>query len=426
MKPHFTVIAAAAIATVAMPVAFAQGGPEFKLSGYGTVGGAYSTEDQGDFISTRFAPNGVGSTRSWSMNPLSRVGVQMDARLGDKFSAVVQLLSQHAYDNSYTPAVEWANVKFQVTSELAVRAGRVALPSYLISESRFVGYTNPWTYAPTEVYGVLPLTSNDGVDVTWRRRLAGGNNTLSAFYGKSKVKLPGDVVTKSNPSWGVSDAFEIGSWTLRAGYQSMQLATEAVMLTKLFGGIAQVATSAAGVPAPSYQAVATKLRELSARYDPGDMEMSGISLGIVYDPGDWFVQAEGALFKSDGVFSDAHAGYVTAGWRLGRWTPYATLARVVSRGKMEPPIDTSGTPPLAVPVAQLVGGINTLLTQFNNTQTSVGVGLRWDFAPGMAAKAQFERVSIPAGSPGRFRSAATTSLPQRSSSLVTVSFDFVF
>jgi len=426
MTPRFHAIAAAAIAILGLPAAMAQTGPEFKFSGYGTVGGAYSNNDHGDFLSTRFAPNGAGATRSWSMTPLTRLGVQADAKFGDKISAVVQLLSQHAYDNSFTPAVEWANVKFQVTPELAVRAGRVALPSYLISESRFVGYTNPWTYAPTEVYSALALTNSDGVDATWRRRIGGGNNTLAAFYGKSKAKVPGDAVAKTNPSWGISDTFEIGSWTLRAGYQNMKLQLDAGSLAQLLGGIDQVAAGAAGVPVPTFQALAGKLRDLSAKYSTKDMAVSGISAGLVYDPGSWFVQAEGVLFKSEGLLSDASAAYVTAGWRFGNLTPYATVARVVSHVDLEPAIDTSGTPPLATPVAQLVGGINSSLRQFNGTQTSVGAGVRWDFRPGMAAKAQFERVSIPAGSPGRFRPATTSALPGGSSSLVTVALEFVF
>ena len=103
--------------------------PELKFSGFGTLGATYSDERKADYVTTIFQPNGVGFTRPWSVTPDSKLGGQVDAIFNDQWSAVVQVIAKHHHDNSFTPQVEWANVKYQITPELSVRAGRTLAKS---------------------------------------------------------------------------------------------------------------------------------------------------------------------------------------------------------------------------------------------------------------------------------------------------------
>ena len=80
--------------------------------------------------------------------------------------AGVLLISEQRLDNTYRPRVEWANLKYQVTPELALRVGRIALPMFLTADYRKVGYAYPWVRPPVEGYGSLPISSSDGVDAT--------------------------------------------------------------------------------------------------------------------------------------------------------------------------------------------------------------------------------------------------------------------
>ena len=88
----------------------------------------------------------------------SRVGAQLNARFSPQVSAIVQVTSEQRYDGTYRPEVEWANIKYDVTPDFSIRAGRTVLPSFMVSDYRKVGYATPWVRPPVEVYSLMPLT----------------------------------------------------------------------------------------------------------------------------------------------------------------------------------------------------------------------------------------------------------------------------
>src|SRR5688572_13847168 len=95
--------AALMVAGLAAGTAHGQSMPEFKFSGFGTLAVVHSDDRNADFVGTIFQPNGVGFTRPTSMNPDSKLGGQVDAVFNDRWSAVLQLVAQHGYDNSFDP-----------------------------------------------------------------------------------------------------------------------------------------------------------------------------------------------------------------------------------------------------------------------------------------------------------------------------------
>lgn len=397
MNSKYTAIVAALMACGGVPgTALAQTGPEFKFSGFGTLSATHSNGETSDFVGTLFQPNGAGKTRSTSFTPDSKLGVQLSAVFTDKLSAVLQVVSQHQYDNSFTPQVEWANVKYQLTPEVSVRAGRIAAPSFLVSESRFVGYANTWARPPVEPYGVMPITSNDGVDATWRSQIAGANNTLQAYVGKSSVKLSGGTTVKSDPTWGINDSVEIGSLTLRAGYN----------VFKIDLGVASVRPLLAGATQLGFTAIANK-------YKLEGMQLKALALGANYDPGNWFVMAEFVDLKGAGFLSDARAWYASAGYRFGSLTPYLTYSD--TKASIEP--ETGAGP--------LNASFTSTMYAFNATQHSSSVGLRWDAMKNVAVKAQYDHITTGDRSNGRLRT--YPGFVQGSSvKLATVAVDFVF
>ena len=126
------------------------GSPEsiFSFSGFGTVGLAHSSEKRADFIANDLQLRGAGRNGKWSAEVDSRIGVQLDAKFNSQLSAVLQVTSEQRYDGSYKPELEWANIKYQITPDLSVRAGRIVLPTFLLSDSRKVGYASPWVRPP--------------------------------------------------------------------------------------------------------------------------------------------------------------------------------------------------------------------------------------------------------------------------------------
>ncbi len=424
---HFR-FTAAALAALAWGTAHAEEDPMFKFSGYGTLSAVHSSERQADFIGSANQPNGAGFTRSTSLDPDSKLGVQVHAKLTDKWSAVLQVVAQHQYDNSYTPQLEWANVKYQLSHELSVRLGRIASPTFMVSDSRLVGYANPFVRPPTEVYSVNPITSTDGVDATHRSTIGGMNNTFQAYYGRASIKLPSRTTATAQPSWGFSESVENGALTLRLGFLKGRTTLEIPRINPLFDGLNQFAAGVGAVPVPAYQAAAAQASALALKYKPEGMASKVYAVGVNYDPGDWFVSAEYAAARPpEGLLTNGDCWYVGAGYRFGSLTPYMTYASSKTKAQSEPGISTAGLDPqTAGGAAALNGGLNALISGFYKVQTSVAFGTRWDLMANLALKAQYERQRLGANSAGLLSNVQPGFVSGGKVNIVTVAVDFVF
>src|ERR1700734_3990968 len=200
----------------------------FSLSGFGTLGLVHSSEDDADFTATPLAPNGAGYTHSWSPDIDSRLGAQVTAHFTPQLSAMLQLISEQNYDKTYTPHVEWANIAYQVTPDFSVRLGRIVLPTFLLSDTRKVGYANPWVRPPLEVYSLSPIVDSDGADVSYKLHLGNVVNTLVATYGKNSFNAPqggGFTVKRLRV---IADTLEYGPATLHIAYEASTYTYNAV------------------------------------------------------------------------------------------------------------------------------------------------------------------------------------------------------
>ncbi|MBC7991949.1 MAG: hypothetical protein H7Z15_01725 [Rhizobacter sp.] len=398
---HFPVrplLAAISLALTGLAHADEAAGPKWSFSGFGTVAAVNSTEDKADFTGSVFQANGAGFTRATSTTPDSKLGGQVNAVFNSQFSAVLQVVSQYQHDSSYTPQVEWLNVKYKPTSDLTLRLGRIALPAYLMSESRLVGYAHMWVRPPQEVYGVLPLTSNDGIDISYHSQIGEAQNTVQAYYGTNKVKIAGGGTAEAKPSWGINDTVEAGSWTLRAAYTSLKENLDIPGLAPLYGGMTALGET-----------------DMLEKYSPKDMNTSALALGVNYDPGQWFFMSEFVDYKGDGILTDSKSWYVAGGYRIGKFTPYVIHART----KADVEEETNG--------GFLNGGINSTLYSANATQKTTSVGVRFDAFKNVAIKAQYDRLTTGEKSNGRLKvPTGSPYVPGSSADIVTVAVDFVF
>lgn len=359
-------------------------GPAVNFRGFGSVGAVHSDYGQADFTSTILKAEGSGATRRWSANLDSRLGAQLDVTFSKQWSGVVQVVVEQRYDLSYRPAVEWANLKYQATPDLALRVGRIALPIFLAADYRKVGYAYPWVRPPQEVYSRVPISNSDGADLAYRWQHAGVKHVTQAFYGRTKVRLTDSTSMRARGIAGITHSAEFGAATLRASAFTALLNVDIVR--PLFDGFRQF--GAQGI------AIADK-------YDVVDKRMDLLAVGLNYDPGKWFLMAEGGARDGHSFLGKSRALYASAGYRAGEFTPYVVYSRTDARSPTnDPGLSLAGLPPAyAYAAARLNTGLDLLL-KARASQTTTAAGVRWDVRPDIALKLQYERVLPRAGTRG--------------------------
>lgn len=371
-----------------------------SLDGFGTLGAVHSDEKRADFVGDLFDPDGAGQTRQWSSEVDSRLGLQLSGELTDRLEGVVQVVAEQRYDEHYTPTVEWANLQYEIVRDLSVRAGRLVLPVFMTSEYRKVGYAQPWVRPPQEVYQSIPFTNIDGVDLTYHWRVGEFNNDLRAAYGRKSAKIrdASDIVAEG--AFTVANEFQRGPVSLFLGYSRARVTWDEFQ--GLFDG---------------FRAHGAEGEAIADRYELDGKRSEIVSLGTRYDPGQWFAMAEWARTEHDSFLADSRAWYATAGYRIGVFTPYLTLAGIEA---------TSPTSHPGIGEPQLDAELNALLGSAAE-QESIALGTRWDFAPSAAAKIQLDYLDLDEGSPGVLKATRDSDFdPGGIVRVVSVSLDFVF
>ncbi len=384
--------------------------PLFSFSGFGTLGVVHSSESQADFTSTTLKPNGAGHSHTWSADVDSLIGGQVIANFTPKFSAVLQVISEQNYDSTYRPHVEWANIKYQLTPDFSVRAGRTLLPTFLFSDTRKVAYAYPWVRPPLEVYRQEPITSSDGVDASYQMRIGDVTNTLQARFGKNENKVPAGLGSlKSKHMWGLSYTSEYHDATLHIGYESSHITLEG--LKTIFDGFRQFG--------PEGIAIADK-------YEVDNKAVSLVTMGVRYDPNEWFVMGEVAHLATHSIFGKGTGWYVSGGYRFGKFTPYLMYGETNADNLSDPGLNLSTLPPPAVgPAAVLNAALNSLLST-KPVQNTLSIGGRWDFMSNAALKLQYDHTLIGAGSTGILTSLQPGFQTGGMVNVFSATIDFVF
>jgi hypothetical protein len=386
-------------------------GVSFKA--FGTLGAAYSDNDEADYItSTHTQPAGAGRSDDVSYKVDSKLGAQLDWQASEQLSLSTQLLSKQFEDKTWTPRIEAAFVKYQVTSDFGVRGGRIRPSVYMLSDFLDVNYANAWVRPPVEHYGVMPFSYMDGVDLLWRPQTGDISWLIQPYVGTVEVDTAVETTIDNNIA-GISTTASQGDWSLRLGYMHDQFQFTGTPIDQMLVGLDGLCTM---------DQVACELAD-DLR---GDDAMSDyISLGASWDNGDYFVSGEFAkvLFDVDFV-PEMHSYYLSGGARFDSWTPYLTYSRFE--------IDSSATYSGSENAMT-----NAMISAMRNSnmqgQHSVTLGVRYDFMPNLALKAQWDHVTTDcndgqAGTCGGMFAEKTQDFVDESQDIdvISVSVDFVF
>ncbi len=384
--------------------------PMFSLSGFGTLSMVHSSEDLADFGVGAFVLHGAGHTREWSPEVDSRLGAQLTGNFTPRLSANIQLIAEQRQDGDYPPHVEWANIKYQMTPQLSIRIGRTALASFLVSDFRKVGYANPWVRPPEDVYSLIPISSSDGVDVSYRLQIGEVAHTLLGVYGRTESKARDGEKYKVRNGWSLSDTVEHGDATLRVAYHSAHV--EVGQLDPVFNGFRQFGPEG---------------NALAERYDPNGALLTFLAIGAMYDPGAWFVTGEWGRSNLRSAFGKRTAWYATGGYRLGAVTPYLTYANTrANSNRSDPGLSLAGLSPEAAGAAAVLNATLNAVLGAIPVQQSISAGGRWDFRKNVALKLQYDRLNLGAGSAGVLGNLQPGFQPGGTVHLFSTTLDFVW
>ena len=373
-KKSLNARAAIVLAACIVPAAHAV---EFEFSGFASIVAGRTrgpctenglASDYGDSC-TRFVADwahaGVYTDKA-SFKPESKVGLQATARLFEGISATAQVVGR--FVEHPAADLEWAYVTWSPSPAWTFQAGRKRVPLFFYSDFQDVGYAYPWVRVPADVYG-WDVVNFNGASATYATNVGSWALRSSAFTGAETSK-------RNQYSKLLYDEGKDVKWPRIAG-ADLELSRD--WLT------ARVVYMRSG-----YEQVDRATGEPDVQ-ESGDTRGTHTAYGgsINVDYGNWIGRSEYSVFDRSRYTYKATSWFVSAGYRIGSFTPMVSYSSYVESTRFPEVYDVSAW-------------------------KTRSVSLRYDFGKSQAIKLQVDRFrDLKAPFPGN-------------STLVSASYDIVF
>ncbi len=376
---------------------------DFALRGFGTLGAACFSTGKWDFLRDE-RPDGPGRSKHCDGKLDSNFGLQFDGAFGESFAVALQAVAYHRADDSFTPELTLANLRWTPSAHTTIRVGRMQNPMFFASEYRNVLYVQPWVRPPAELYNLATAYSTDGAIFSASFPLKGWRLNLEVGVGKSQFDVAssgslGEVdPVKSNFAY-FGALLERGHWELKAG---------------LLGG--RVTYTSEAVNLLGIQLAALGLHELAEDFIFDHKKATLIGLGVKYETDRWLFQGEYAYRFIDTFNRKQHGAYLLAGRRFGDWMVYGILAGAWSgtRDLLRhlPPI----SPETDATLRETFAGVENTVNAAVEDQISLSAGITYPLGTQAILKFQADYV--------RPRNRPADAPP--SGILTTLNLDFIF
>lgn len=343
--------------------------PPVTISGFGTAALTATNTDDAEYI----RPNQVsGATTSARTGVDSNFGIQATAKFSDMVSGTVQgMARKNGANDSYGAEMAWAFLKFKMSDDVNIRVGRFALPIYMISDFRNVGYANTMIRPPAEVYRQVNSNYVHGADVIYQHSFDDTTLTVQFGIGNGKTYSPGNTYVEFKPATSLHIVAENGPHTFRFGRADAKF---------------DLGNN------PNLLSLTTTLKSVGFSNVANQLHLEGntgsfTSAGYALDYQNFLVQTEYAIRKTNNrAVMDTTSYYVMLGYRAGKVTPYYYHGKITQQsGRTFTELPTTG------PLAALTAAANSVAK--SALQSTHAIGVRWDFARSLAFKAQVDRIS---------------------------------
>lgn len=357
------------------------GSPRFRLSGFGTLdvtsagtkqyGHHKELTHEGQFGGVSIFPGSVG-------------GLQLDADLLPRLSATVQVVGKERTKQDLFNILDWAFLRYQATPNTVIRAGRMGVDLFMLSEYRNIGYAYLWTHPVAEFYMPISLSHFDGFDLKYSRRISPGFLEFKIYGGQTGSDITvsrGELGYRARPFGGANLSLETDYWKFRLTYAATEVhSIRNQPFHQLLGALNRVP-----------QAVWPEAAALSEHMAAEGKLSSYYAAGFVYDKNAWLIQSEWSLLASKWPSVNMTQGYLSTGHRIGPVTLYSVGSYARS---LDDPLHISAD-------QEASSGVDRLKTiaqnAFNRTlvdQNTFSLGARWELNPQMALKAQWDHTWV--------------------------------
>lgn len=370
------IIAVVALVLPAATIAMDPAGRQVSVGGFGTIGALYHDANGIEYRRSASQPRGAEAGEvDFATDTIG--GVQLNGRWNPEIDAVVQAVTRLTAEEDWQPQLTRAFLRWNPNESVTLRAGRIGWEIYPRADSRDVGYSQLTIRPSVEVFGISPIEHFDGGEIGLKHPLGEGLIAAKVYGGHTSGKLSRADGSETNIAdsklWGAHVEYQRGPWVVRLGSGVFEQGIN-YPLDGLAAGL-----QATGVP----QAVA--LGEEFARN--GRKSYFSVA-GLAYDEGPLQARAFGAHVHPEHIVSpDINVGQLIAGYRIGVLTPYASYSFIEN---------TSSTPTTgladAPEYAALDAGAAMVLAGGQYNQSSLALGLRYDFMPRLALKVQVDHV----------------------------------
>jgi len=240
-------------------------------------------------------------SKSWSAQPESKLGLQASYKLNPQWSATAQVVVRDV--DKLKAGLEWAYVSFAPSPNWAVQVGRKRLPLFYYSDFQDVGYAYNWIRPPQDVYGWEVVNFN-GATLAHSTQLGAWSVRTSAFAGREATKdnevaliyyeAPQDVTWKNILG---ADVELSNDWlTLRFNV----IKNRVDQWDKSGGARTQVLSNQAQL-------------------------IYGVAANIDWE--EWLLRSEYSVFDRSDFSYKAKGVMLSAGRRIGAFTPMLTVSR---------------------------------------------------------------------------------------------------
>lgn len=387
----------------------------WQVSGFGTLG--YSQTDKyDDRIARRNVYQSGEKLKDNGFLMDSRLGLQLKGQLSDHWEMLGQVVLREQFANNIEDYISMAFIRYRFDDHWQVSLGRQAIDLFFLSDHRNASYSYDWVRPPTEFYGYVSFDSFDGIKVSkdwgpfdsnWRWSLSIGNSKAKV---KSNVQAQGDQIDriKAKPIYNTELRWQTGPWVLRGSFAILNFVQDLWFQNELEQGAAFI------------QPLWPDFDRLMADF-PHSYTLRYASLGLSWQKRQWKVQGEWNIIDANHVGFNGQRGYLHFAKRWQNWQPFITL------GYADDDSPISYAPPTpGIGLDLFYDGLIKGVQELRHNQTSISLGLRWDFSSHKALKLQCDQFSFKSGSGSIYGQVDQTYNSNKTSSWCSVALDWVF